>query len=95
MNKEINELFMCQCGSVEHTVIAQYWPDENDVYLSIHLAPLSFWERVKNGIKYIFGHRSKYGDFQEIIINPDDADRLQDVVDMLKEVKKKEVPQNG
>ena len=59
------------------------------------LTPVGFFKRLINGIKYIFGHRSKYGDFQEIIINPDDADRLQDVVDMLKEAKEKEVSQNG
>lgn len=51
--------------------------------------------RLLNGIKYIFCHRCRFGDFQEIIINPDDADRLHDVVDMLKEVRKREVSQNG
>ena len=35
-------------------------------------------------IKYVFGARSIYGDFDEVIINPNDADRLQKVVDFLK-----------
>lgn len=33
---------------------------------------------------YIFGHRSAYGDFDEFIFNPKDADRLQSVVDHLR-----------
>ena len=36
-------------------------------------------------MKYVFGRRSIYGDFDEVIINPKDADRLQMVVDYLKE----------
>ena len=37
-----------------------------------------------NGIKYIFGHRSKYGDFDEFIIKPEDADKLQRATDYLR-----------
>lgn len=95
--EDIRELFVCKCNDPQHQFIIQTIDFENDpaVYISVLLTPVGFFKRLINGIKYIFGHRSKYGDFQEIIINPDDADRLQDVVDMLKEVKKKEVPQNG
>ena len=35
-------------------------------------------------MKYVFGHRSIYGDFDEFIFKTDDADRLQDVVNYLK-----------
>lgn len=41
-------------------------------------------------MKYFFGMRSTLGDFDEVIISPDDADRLQEVVDYLKEVKEKQ-----
>ena len=95
--EDIREFFVCKCNDPQHQFIIQTIDFENDpaVYISVLLTPVGFFKRLINGIKYIFGHRSKYGDFQEIIINPDDADILQDVVDMLKEVKKKEVPQNG
>ena len=41
-------------------------------------------KRIIHAVKYIFGHRSAYGDFDEFIFNPKDADRLQSVVDHLR-----------
>ena len=79
-----NELFICQCGSVEHQLIFSYFPDEKIVYMSVHLIPHGFWKRLKEGIKYIFGHRSIYGYFDEFIFNEEDADRLQEIVNHLK-----------
>lgn len=47
-------------------------------------------------MKYICGHRSIYGDFDEFIFDVDDADRLQIIVDHLKAFKKKrEEDDNG
>lgn len=84
--EDIRELFVCQCNDPQHQFIIQTIDFDNDpaVYLSVLLTPVGFFKRLRHGIKYIFGHRCRYGDFQEIIINPDDADRLQNVVDMLK-----------
>lgn len=68
-------------------LVFSYFDDEDDkeVYLSVHLKPESnIWVRIKNAIKYIFGHRSLYGDFDEFIFNEEDAGRLQKVVDVLK-----------
>lgn len=42
-----------------------------------------------NAVKYVFGKRSIYGDFDEVIIHPNDAERLQKVVDFLKKHQKK------
>jgi hypothetical protein len=39
---------------------------------------------VKYGIKYIFGYKSRYGAWDEFLLNPEDADKLQDVVNYLK-----------
>jgi len=36
------------------------------------------------GIKYIFGYQSKYGAFDEFIINPKDANKLEKIVKYLK-----------
>jgi hypothetical protein len=51
------------------------------------LVKKSFWSRLKYGLKYIFGYKSRYGAWDEFILNPNDADKLQDVVDYLKEKK--------
>lgn len=80
------EFFICRCNSSEHQLIFTYFSDEvdGDVYVSVHLKPDSFWKRIRNAIKYVFGYRSKYGDFDEFIFKKEDANKLQSVVDYLK-----------
>lgn len=80
------EFFICRCNSPEHQLIFTYFSDEvnGDVYVSVHLKPDSFWKRIRNAIKYVFGYRSKYGDFDEFIFKKEDANKLQSVVDYLK-----------
>lgn len=80
-----NELFICQCSNTEHQLIFSYFPNEKDVYVSVHLTPdYSIWRRIKMAIKYIFGYKCKYGHFDEFIFNKNDADKLQKVVNYLK-----------
>lgn len=87
---KVDELFICQCSSIEHQVIFQYFEDEKDaddkeVYVSIHLAPeRNIFKRIWYAIRYIFGYRCRYGHFEEFIFNKNDAERLQKVVDFLK-----------
>ena len=78
------DLFLCECHSPEHQFIVRYWDDAKEVYVDIHLTKAPFWQRVWYAIKYIFGYQSSYGAFDEIILNPEDAERLQKVVDHLR-----------
>lgn len=82
----IKEFFICQCNNTEHQLVFKYFENDigGDVYVEVHLVPDSFWNRIKNAIKYIFGYRSKYGDFDEFIFKKEDANKLQSVVDYLK-----------
>ena len=71
----------CECSSMEHTMRFMYWkekdPSDDRVYVTIHLAPeKSFWKRLVNAIKYMFGYRSRYGDFDEVIIEPTKAKQI-------------------
>lgn len=81
------EFFICQCNNIEHQMVFRYFKDDDfgDVYVTIHLVPDSFWKRIKNAFKYIFGYKSKYGDFDEFILKPTDADRLQEIVNYLRQ----------
>ena len=86
------ELFICACNSVEHQLIMSYFADEEDreVYCSMHLKPeRNIFKRIWKAIKYIFGHRSIYGDFDEFIFKQEDADRLQQIADYLKTCKER------
>ena len=91
-SNEKDVLFICACGDTEHQLIMRYFGDDDDpeVYVSVHLTPeYKWWKRVILGIKYIFGYRSKYGEFDEFIFKPNDYEKLQGVVDFLKEAYEK------
>ena len=61
--------------------------DEEDkvLYCSIHLSPLPWYKRLINGIKYIFGYRCKYGDFDEFLFDEKHIDKLNQMVNFLNE----------
>ena len=69
-------LVICECGSSEHQLIIKTFDDDEDVYVDVHLVSYSFWKRVKYAFKYIFGYKSKYGAFDEIIINKQEFKQL-------------------
>lgn len=82
------EIMVCQCSDPAHQLILFY--DDNPinpaVYVSVHLVPeTNFFKRLWRGIKYVFSNkRSIYGDFDEIILRPQDAYKLQKAVDLIK-----------
>ena len=83
---ERNELFICSCSNVEHQMIFSYFDDEpqGNVYCNIHLKPeRSILKRILHAVKYILGHRSIYGDFDEFIFKPEDAQKLKNVYQYL------------
>lgn len=93
MDTEVQELFVCCCGDVEHQLIMSYFNDDDypEVYTAVHLNPeRKFWKRVVAAFRYIFGRRCKYGHFDEFIFKPNDYKRLQTVVDYLKDAYDKE-----
>lgn len=68
------EILRCSCHSKEHEI--EFCYDDEFFYAMIHLAPHSFWQRVKHAIKYIFGHRCAYGDFDEMIFTEAEVKKL-------------------
>jgi hypothetical protein len=84
--KNDNEiLLLCDCSSTEHQLIVRWDNDDNEVFVSVHLANYAgFWKRLWSGLKYVFGYKSCYGAFDEVILRKEDADRLQKVVDYLR-----------
>lgn len=78
--------FECECGADEHTlkfVVDKEW---GQLHATIFLNDYNQWhKRVWNGIKYIFGHKCKYGHFDSWILRREDADRLKMVLNEIKE----------
>ena len=86
-NKEQRETLICHCNSIEHLISFSWVEDkelEGEVYMEVHLKPLSFWKRLKHGFKYICGYRCMYGDFDEVILKKEDVHKLKKVVEFLK-----------
>ena len=84
---ERRETLICQCNSEEHQFSFVWFEDEHgkgEVFMEIHLTPHTLWGRLKNAIKYIFGHRSVYGDFDEVILKKEDVHKLEKIVEFLK-----------
>jgi hypothetical protein len=62
-----------------------------DEYLYVHFYLHDYnrwWKRLWHGIKYIFGHKSRYGHWDEILIEADEIEPLIEYLqDALKTVK--------
>lgn len=69
-------ILVCECNSLEHQFAIWFDEEYNQLYIEPHLKRRPLLERIKYAIKYIFGHQSNYGAFDEIIIKPVDAGEL-------------------
>ena len=82
-------LLVCDCEDVRHQIIIEQFIEDNnnDIYATIHLAPYSFFKRLWNGLRYIFGYRCDFGDFEEFIFKKEHIKALEEIVKLLKENK--------
>ena len=79
----------CQCHSNEHIASFDYLAptlDEHyepvEVFLSVHLYDHKKWyKRLWAGIKYIFGYRSVYGNWDEMTLGYKELIELRNFVD--------------
>lgn len=84
MNKREPIILICDCHSTEHQLIIREDIEEEgykEAYVSIYLREKSFFNRLKLGIKYIFGYKSKYGAFDEILLSKNNTKQLKEMLD--------------
>jgi len=85
------DIIICDCNSTEHQMVIFYSEDDSEgpiypmCYVHIHLTKKPIWKRLIYGIQYILGRQCRYGAFDEFIFNPNDSEKLQKLVDYLKE----------
>lgn len=74
------ELIICKCENIEHQIVFSYFSDDDgakEIYMTIHLSPeYNIFKRIWKAIKYIFGYRSMYGHFDEVVIDQKDSYKL-------------------
>jgi hypothetical protein len=86
-----NDILICECGSTEHSMVLRLWdfgldgslweedPDSNvSLTLEVFLLDSTFWKRLKKGLKYIFGYKSRYGHFDSLEVSYNDAQKIID-----------------
>lgn len=81
----VKEHICCACESDEHQINFRYFENTKEgddyVYMTIHLNPKhNVFKRIIKSIKYIFRYRSKYGDFDEVIL---DKERCLKIINFL------------
>ena len=79
------EILICACSSDEHQIIIHKDEEDNMIYCTIHLVALPFWQRIWAAIKYIFGYKCRYGNFEEFIFTKKHSETLKEMSDFLKE----------
>lgn len=89
--KTVQELLLCECASSEHQMIMRYFNDDDHpvVYVDVHLVKRNLWQRIKYAVKYIFGYKSKFGAWDEILLGPQHIKSLESVIKHLKDAEAK------
>lgn len=68
MNNDYN-IFICDCGDLDHQLIIKASEEEKELYLFIKLNKFTWLKRLKVALLYLLGKECDYGSFQEIILN--------------------------
>lgn len=82
-NTVLPAVLICDCNSREHQIIIEYDNEDNLAYCHIHLVKHGFWRRLKAGLKYIFGYKCRYGQWDEFILKPEHAGKLRELSEFL------------
>lgn len=87
-----HELFVCDCEDISHHFVITYCNDTDEPSITAQVklnAWLPWYKRLWIAIKYVFAPGiCRFGEYDEVILKPSDAARLQNVVDRLKELRK-------
>ena len=82
-NTVLPVVLICDCSSREHQIIIEYDNEDNLTYCHVHLVKHGFWRRLKAGLKYIFGYKCRYGQWDEFILKPEHANQLRGLSELL------------
>lgn len=83
------ETFICSCGNIEHQITFtrfEFEQDENDlcekydeISIDIHLnTHENLFKRLWVGLKYAMGYKSKYGHWDNILLEPNQIKELKE-----------------
>ena len=86
--KDLKEYFDCDCGDSAHhftiTQVSNYDKtfDDECVYISYYMNQYRTWyQRLWLAIKYVFGYKSRFGDWDSITLDKEKVLRLRNFCD--------------
>lgn len=81
MKEDKMEVFICSCSSLEHQLAFWYNSDDDLLYVYPKLYTYdNFFKRLLTGLKYAFGYKSRFGEFDEILLNKESRIKLLDMI---------------
>lgn len=67
----------CDCHSPEHQLTVYKDSEDNEVWLEIHLITYkNFFKRLWVGLKYAFGYKCRYGNFDTTLLSKESCEKL-------------------
>ena len=74
----------CACSSSEHTIRFTYFEDDQEIYIETQLKKGPWYKRLYIGLLYILGRESKYGHWEETML---DSSKIRELHNFLHETK--------
>lgn len=85
------DIIICECFTPEHQIIFFYDEEGNELTARIHLKTYkNVFKRLYTAIRYVFGYKSRFGEWDNFIVNPNDAEKL---IGILQQYKKQNIGQ--
>lgn len=84
----------CACRGPQHTVFFDYDVTDGDLYLTFHLSDGGFWWRLWRGLKYILGFKERFGHWDEVVVKPEDCNKIQTLLELRQNTPSKIVKEN-
>jgi predicted transposase YdaD len=81
--EHFTKTFRCLCNSPEHQFIVEYWnelPEEKETYIYVLLTKIPFYSRIWVALCYLFGRRSQYGAFEEVVLSAEQTRELYSIL---------------
>ena len=81
LSNAFTNILICECNSTEHQIVIDYNKENKIAYCYIHLIThKSFLKRLWVGLRYAFGYKCKYGNWDEFILNKKHVKQLNKII---------------
>ena len=80
------KVIKCSCFAPEHSIQVSFDWECQTVYFHYFIENQKWYKRIWIGIKYIFGFKSQYGHFGEIVVGYNNTPVFEEIIKCLKPI---------